>query len=80
MQRTFAILLIFCSVYLTKSEDLFVEEAGETDFIPIESEPDIRSKRTTSDYTYNYNDNYDYDQNSEGKIAQNLYLYKKIKV
>ena len=74
MQRTFAILLIFCSVYLTKSEDLFVEEAGETDFIPIESEPDIRSKRQTSDYTYNYSDNnYDYDQNSDGKNAKGLY-------
>ena len=61
-------LLISCSICgLTNSEDLFVEETGETDFIPIESEPiDVREKREAqADYSYTYGD--DYDENTEGK-------------
>ena len=63
-------LLIFCSISgITNSEDLFVEETGETDFIPIESEPsEVRIKREAQavDYSYSYAD--DYDENAEGKI------------
>ena len=66
MQKTFAILLIFCSIYLTKSEDLFVEEPGETDFVPMESEPEIWSKRHTSH-------NYDYDENFDGENVKYLF-------
>ena len=62
------ILLIFYSISgITNSEDLFVEETGETDFIPIESEPiEVREKREAqADYSYTYGD--DYDENTEGK-------------
>ena len=73
-ERTFSqVFLIFCSIYCcfylgsVNSEDLFVEEAGETDFIPIESEPEIRTKRESqADYNYSYTN--DYDENTQGKI------------
>ena len=73
-ERTFSqVFLIFCSIYCcfylgsVNSEDLFVEEAGETDFIPIESEPEIRTKRESQvDYNYSYTN--DYDENTQGKI------------
>jgi len=70
-ERTFSqVFLIFCSIYCcfylgsVNSEDLFVEEAGETDFIPIESEPEIRNKRESqADYNYSYTN--DYDENTQ---------------
>ena len=74
-KRTFSqVFLFFCAIYclcyleIVNSEDLFVEETGETDFIPIESEPEIRTKRESqADYNYSYSD--DYDENSQGKIV-----------
>jgi len=49
-----------------------VEEAGETDFIPIESEPEIRAKRESqSDYNYSYTN--DYDENTQGKTTSSVY-------
>ena len=67
-------LLIFCSISgVTNSEDLFVEETGETDFIPIESEPnEIRDKREAqTDYSFSYEG--EYDENSEGKKIDHFF-------
>ena len=82
-ERTFSqVFLIFCSIYCcfylgsVNSEDLFVEEAGETDFIPIESEPEIRIKRESQD-DYNYSYTNDYDENTQGKITYQLCLLTK---
>ena len=79
-ERTFSqVFLIFCSIYCcfylgsVNSEDLFVEEAGETDFIPIESEPEIRAKRESqADYNYSYTN--DYDENTQGKNNHQLHM------
>ena len=82
-ERTFSqVFLIFCSIYCcfylgsVNSEDLFVEEAGETDFIPIESEPEIRIKRESQD-DYNYSYTNDYDENTQGKTTYLLCLLTK---
>ena len=76
-ERTLTIILvIFCSISdITNSEDLFVEETGETDFIPIESEPnEIRDKREAqTDYSFSYEG--EYDENSEGKKITHSFIH-----
>ena len=71
--KKFSLLFVLISLLLPKikTEDLYVDETGETDFIPIESEPEIqRFKRQVEDYDESYKEDYsDYGNSEESESS-----------